>query len=1107
MDKRTDRTRALALQSRFQAGDLQVHPDRRVVVREGTDIPLEPREMEVLIALSEKAGEVVSTDELLIKVWQGDFYGDNPVNKTISILRKSIGDDPRAPRYIETLRGRGYRLIAPVSFPNDYRRMPKTSDTWTQGSPFVGLAAFDANHSSVFSGRSRMTAELLGSMRTQIDRESRFVLLVGASGCGKTSLLLAGALPLLTQPGGFGGLRALSVASCDLAAAHAGDVMTQLATALSTWALADRTVFPPQSVEDLKKMLIETPESIDGIIEKAFRRHPERGLDALPHAHLLLTIDHAEALVSADRDPATIAAFERALCAICDAPRTLVTMITRSDYYPKLAQALPILTERKTGGGHLDVLTPKYGEIAEIIRIPAWQAGLKFEIDENNRDRLDDTLRDATVGQPDALPLLQHTLQALYERRTDDGTLTYTAYRDIGGLEGAIAHRAEEVFATLPANVRSKLDIVLAKLIVIQSDSDAVSAQRSNIHILDGEACILVEAFIRGRLFVSELHDGRPEFGVSHEALLRQWPRAVEWTQDNRRLLQARARLKRAAARWTEEGQSSDHLLNPGRQLGEALEVARLFPENLNGEMLQFLRSSEHLYRRKRLFRNSALVALVALTIMSMALALAALTARNQSEKRRKETLDLVGYMLVDVSEKLRPTGDIQALEDISRKTLIYLESEGDQNRSPEELVNYSRALRTRGEIFMQKGESDAALMSFSHALSASAMALSLSPSSLTSWSEIGQASYWLGFHHYKTKNFESAEREWNRYLLSSERTLKMQKENSKWKIEYSYALNSLGSIKKQQGDDASALDLFERSAALKQEVLESQPKNDDLQKELADTLSWIGSSQESMGLLREASKSYGIEEEILRGIVEKKDHANVYKRQLATSLLRNGTLAIAMGKISEAESSIEESIEIFNLLTKDEPANMVWKRDLAHCFMEAANIARMNGNRNLESTYLAKAIEITGTLQKKDRPLPEWLRINALLVIRHEANAMPNSSLKRTDAAIDQLEMLHTSAPTDKRGLSALATGLIMRGEIHASAGDAASARNDWDRAIKVLGLSAPRSKDHNILKPWVVAHIMIGQHERMKDTIHWLAANGFADPDFVKLTMPSTR
>ncbi|MBA3487306.1 MAG: winged helix-turn-helix domain-containing protein, partial [Lysobacter sp.] len=372
-----------------------VQPDRLMVVVEDREVALEPRLMEVLIALAERAGEVVSAEQLLIEVWRGTFYGDNPVHRAIAQLRRLIGDKSRMPTYIETIRKRGYRLIAKVLFPEDYRRPTGNQSTWTQGSPYVGLISFDDRHAGVFFGRSRMTAELLTALRNQIDNQRRFVLIVGASGCGKTSLLRAGAIPLLLQDGGFDGLQSLSVGYCDLGACHGGDVLTQVALALSAWSVDGRPVFAAQTPADLAAQL-QQPGMIARAVAEAFVRSTSRSIAERPHAHLLLTIDHGEALVASPGiDQAERRALAEVLQHVCNTPRTAVMMITRSDFYPRLIEAVPELVERKAGDGHVDVLTPRPGEIAQIIRAPAMVAGLVFEEDHESYARLDDTLRDA----------------------------------------------------------------------------------------------------------------------------------------------------------------------------------------------------------------------------------------------------------------------------------------------------------------------------------------------------------------------------------------------------------------------------------------------------------------------------------------------------------------------------------------------------------------------------------------------------------------------------------------------------------------------------------------------------------------------------------------
>lgn len=1102
MQPHTDRIRTRTTHSRFRIGALLVQPEcLSVSLENGNETTLEPRMMEVLVALAEHAGEVVSAEQLLIEVWRGTFYGDNPVHKAIAYLRKVFGDDLKSPRYIETIRKRGYRLIAKVSYPDDYRRVAVQASSWSGASPYVGLSPFDGEHAGVFFGRSRVIAELLAAMRQQLDNQRRFVLIVGASGCGKTSLLNAGALPLLSQDGGFDGLRALSIARCDLAAVENGDAMTHLAAALATWTLGERPVFAPGPAADLAATIRQSPESIATTVEDAFRRHPSRELADQPHAHLLLLIDHAEALV-ATRDPERDSAFSRALHHLCECPRVMVAMIVRGDFYLALIEAYPEIAERKLGEGHFDVLTPRPGEIAQIIRTPAALAGLVFEEDPHTAEHLDDVLRDAANAHADALPLLQHTLQALYERRSDDGELRFEAYRDIGGLEGALAHRAEEVFATLPDAARRSLDTVLSQLIVMQQDNDSVSARRVAWSSLDENAGALAEAFVRARLFIGELSDGQAGFRVTHEALLRQWPRARDWTQDNRRLLQSKARMRRAAARWTEEGRRLDHLLNPGQPLQEALDAARQLPDDLDADERAFLHASAKLHRRRRWLRAGAIAGLAVFAVISAVLALLASQARDEAEHRREEAMQLSDFMLVDLADKLRPLGNLKLLGGISVKALAQLERQPEAQTRTEDLINRSRALRTVGEVMMEEAKLKEAKSAFLRANQAARSAVERAPQSAEAIAELGVSAYWLGYYHYRQAQLEEARIHWRTYLQTSERLIRLDPKKTDWQIELSYALNNLGAVARDQGHIGEALAYFRRSAKLKASVLSTRPHDEALRYDLADTLSWISSGDESEGRLQQAAAGYAQQIAMLRTLVAGKPDALVWERRLATSLLFSSRLAVSRGRLDEARAQIEESIARLSAVTAREPGNKVWVRDLALAHIEAGEMAALRDDGGSRIAHASTADRLIREMKASGDASLALQRLEAaarLSIVRF----LPDTAAvgAQWDRAILGLERTAEDAKGAVHGRSILAKGLIHRGRYRSRIGSTAGARSDWQRVIDQLGTMAVTSRDPNVIVPWVSAHLLLGARERVEPDIAWLAGIGYREPDFMTL------
>lgn len=1091
MDDFTDR-------SQFRIGDLLVIPGRLIVLRDGQKIKFEPRWMEVLVMLAEHAGETLSTERLLIEVWGSTVYGDSPVSKTISYIRKSISDDSRKPRYVETVSKVGYRLIASVSLPEDYRRMP--SERWTKGSPYVGLSAFGADHASVFCGRSRIVADLLRAMRVQIENQRRFVLIVGASGCGKTSLLRAGAIPLLTKPDGFDGLRALSVATCDLAA-NGSDPLIPLTTALAQWTLGGRPVFPPQTPDQLKALLTETPETIEGFVIEAFRRHFKSDLDEQPYTHLLLTVDHAEALVSTtDIDDNARDAFARVLQALCACPHALVTMITRGDFYLKLIEALPALAECKAGDGHLDVIAPRYGEIGEIIRSPAWKADLSFETDPKTRTRLDDALRDAALSQPDALPLLQHTLQTLYDRRNDERQLTFAAYNDIGGLEGAVAHRAEQVFATLPANALASLDTVLAKLIVIQPDSDAVSGRRTGIDAFDVDARTLVDAFTTARLFVRDHHNGQPTVGVVHEALLRRWPRAVEWTQDNRRLLQAKARLQHAANRWDDEGRRDDHLLNPGRPLIEAREVEQRYAEDMGEVESAFLRASERMSSRRRLRSRIAIGALAALSIISTSLAILATRASVIAERNRNEALDLIGYMLVELSDQLRPTASTAPMKSISTRALAFLERQPVEDMAPGDLINYSRALRTRGEVLSVEGKDAPAKTLFERADAAALRAMKMAPSSTQAIVEAGQTAFWLGMQSNASGKSDEAVAEWERYLQYSKDLLKIDQDNPDWWQENAYATANLGYLDQQRSDCASAMLKLEPAIKNMDSAVQKKPNADSWRFNWIVARSMASRCQAQEGRIREASRGYSQQIADLKTLLGRRPDAIDWEQQLASLLHFNAGLSAGLGRIDDAETQYLEAVDRLTTITKIQPSDQSWKHGLANALMRAADIAYLRGDADAATTRLRIAMRLADAGQAAEDG-SRWRRLSAMILFRTGRYGESSDSERYMSAGIESLRALVTAKPEDTHARTALADALISRGTWLRNAGRLADARGDWNAAKSTMGRIATTTSNPDMLAPWVNANMLLGHRVEVDASIRTLTASGYAHPDFVAL------
>jgi eukaryotic-like serine/threonine-protein kinase len=1056
MPNRKNRTQALAARSHFWIDDLHVQPDRCVVMRGIEEIKLEQRMMEVLVELAENGGKPVSTGALLDEFWSDDdgneVYDENPVTKTISTLRSKIGDDARKPRYIRTISRQGYCIIPKVQFAEGYRHAHGEFGTWNRGNPYVGLKPFERGHAEVFQGRSATVSDLMRAMREQIDNERRFVLIVGPSGCGKTSLVHASMIPKVAREAGFDGLHALSVATCDLGTASDGDLMTILAASLAAWRIGDHEFFSLHPQEHLRKMLIEAPEKVSAVIEEGFRRYPVRDIEKKPHAHLLLTIDHAESIVAARNVSMEHRnCFARAIRALCDTPRILTTMIARLDFYPALTDALPELADYRSGHGHFEVATPSEGELAKIIRKPAALAGVDFEEHPKTQVFLDDLLCKKAIAQPDALPLLQHTLHALFKRCGETGLLTYAVYDEIGGLEGAIARRAEEVFGGLPItahdNPEQVLGRILARLVVIQPDSGAVSASSIVRSRLDSEANQMVQVFIDAHLFVSDLDGGQPIVKVAHEALLRQWPRADHWIKENRRLLQARARLQHAAERWNSEGYPDDHLLNPGRPLGEAQEVSRYLSEEMDEQSVVFLSASERLFKRKKRVRQWIVASLVALSIFSSASAFFAIRAESETRKTLNSLVKQADAFRT-VSELVFRNANMRGAEDAFFTAVKTLRSAHENNTESEEIL-------------------------FQYAIS----------------------SYWLGYLYLHDGNLREARAQWVDYLKSCGKLVDMSPKNTSWRKELSYAYNNIGNIDLRERNSENALKNFRWSLAIKRELLAESGPDPGLTVEYGDTLSWIGSTEESIALPKSALARYTEQIRLLSAHVSTPDATDDHRRQLANALWRSARLSAAIGDMKTAETQIRESALQFERLVDSNKNDDALRKDLANANFEAFRIYSSVNFSDEASRRLESAVHTIELIHMSAESPHAWIRLRETILFHDAMRSKRETRETMMKNAISNLETLYDTHPKQTQIAIDIANARIARGIMHARMNRHQQAIEDWREAAKRIEAFAITSKDHTILQPWISANELLGNESRIREQKRLLIAAGYRE------------
>ena len=224
---------------------------------------------------------------------------------------------------------------------------------------------------------------------------------------------------------------------------------------------------------------------------------------------------------------------------------------------------------------------------------------------------------------------MEFTLDELYKLRTDSGVLTHALYEKLGGVEGALATCADDVFGALSGPVRAVLPRVLRLLVGIGGGEGESSIRRiAPLERLRGtpEMAALTDALVAARLLTTDQDEqGHSVVRVTHEALLSRWRPVAEWLDRDRELLRYQFRVSAAASRWDREGQPSDLLLPEGKPLEEGATLLRSWGDELNATEHEFIARSRRRAQRARRLKRGAVVALSFLTLLAVGLAVAAI--------------------------------------------------------------------------------------------------------------------------------------------------------------------------------------------------------------------------------------------------------------------------------------------------------------------------------------------------------------------------------------------------------------------------------------------------------------------------------------------------
>jgi len=388
--------------------------------------------------------------------------------------------------------------------------------------PYKGLQSFEEADAGDFFGRTALVEQLLARLR-----EDRFLAVIGPSGSGKSSVVKAGVLPALRQ-----GLLPGSQNWFSVQMVPGADPFQELEAALLAVAI--------NQPGDIKRLLRDDERGLLHAVERI-----------LPHdtSELVLTIDQFEEIFTQVDDEDTRAHFLKSLLLAVTAShsrlRVLVTL--RADFYdrPLLYPGFGELVR-----SHSEVVLPmNTREMEEAIVRPAERAGIAVE------PGLVAAVIAEVSQQPGALPLMQYALTEIFERRQDN-ILTVDAYHHIGGVLGALARRAEELYQASAPATRSAMQQMFLRLVTLGEGNEDSRRRVSQAELMSvaGENIVsnVLDTLGKYRLltFDRDPQTRTPTVEIAHEALIREWSRLREWLDASRDDIRLQRRIRAAADEW-----------------------------------------------------------------------------------------------------------------------------------------------------------------------------------------------------------------------------------------------------------------------------------------------------------------------------------------------------------------------------------------------------------------------------------------------------------------------------------------------------------------------------------------------------------------------------
>lgn len=504
---------------------------------------------------------------------------------------------------------------------------------------------------------------------------------------------------------------------------------------------------------------------------------------------------------------------------------------------------------------------------------------------------------------------------------------------------------------------------------------------------------------------------------------------------------------------------------------------------------------------QQRRNRRMAIVTAAALVIMAITttLAITAVIARKDAERRQKQAEDLVNFMLGDLHDKLSEVQRLDIMEAVDNQAMKYFESLSTSDVTDEALQQRAKALERIGTVRMDQGHSAEALEAFRAALSVSTALCKAAPADVKRRVARSRLLAYIGMLAWSQGNLEEAQKNFEQAEEALGDSISREPVSAEALFQLTSLDNNIGHVLEVRGHLEEAANSYRAMLAHCKQLVARKSVTAEWQVQLGAAHNNLGKLALTRGQLFEAVVEYRKDETIENDLAAASPNDNNQKEKVAIAKATVGRTLASVGRYDAGIRLLREAVAISTRLEAIDAANTSFKEDVALYSMQLGKLLRQSGIPEGEN-LITRAAEGFRNLVDQDPSNAFWVRGLAEAEIeqaRFDAALGANEKAQQgVEKALVRLKARSSSDAPDAANAPIVYDGRLLMASL---AEDPLSAKEQ--RLAVLQGLETSGREDLRFLALRVEVLLGLARESDARQAIEHLRKAGYRDLDFVRL------